>query len=380
MNKKLLAVAVATAVAAPVSALADVDVSAQIQVEASHFDQDNDRIDVRDTDGTRLSGSDASGDANFVAFSATEELGNGWTAFAKINFDFKSTGSSGLTGRDRFVGLKNDLIAISGGRINSAYKKASVRYDPFLATSLQARGNAGMSGGGDLGGFGHSSYIEDVIEVAVEPGYGFSANVQYIFDENEPLDGADGFRSNQNGGTVRDGSWSAFVKWNGALAGGEFGELEVMGSTSRARTDGNDDVPVSPGGKETFTNYKLGAKWSSDALTLAGQYENAEAGVLDSFASGNPNYTGTSGGNNDDEADIWFGSATYKIGNITLAGWGANYDQKNLDGNAWALGGFYNFSKRTRLHAGFRSTDLSGDGQVSDLDEEVWVTGLRFTL
>ncbi|MCB1875095.1 MAG: porin [Chromatiales bacterium] len=336
MKKQLIAIAVASALTAPVAALADVNVSATIQAEVSNFDNDT-------VDGIRTSDADESGGASAIAFTGSEKLDNGWTAFAKINFVFDPLANAGLGGRDSFVGLKNDAVSLSVGRMNSAYKKASVKYDPFLATSLQARGNGGMTGGAGLGHFNHSSYIEDVIEGQMTAG-GFTATLQYIADEID----------NQNGSNVEDGSYTGSLTYAAA-------NWEVVGATSHVETDGDD-----------FDSYKIGGKFWTGPLTLAVQYENAETGVL----------VGADSANNDDEAEILFGSATYALGNITLAGWVSQYEQDDLDGISYGIGGFYNLSKRTRLHAGYRSMDIDGDvaGTEASFQEDVVAAGIRFTL
>ncbi|MCB1874383.1 MAG: porin [Chromatiales bacterium] len=338
MNKKLLALAVAASLAPAVS-FADVSVSAGIQAEISDFDNNG------SLDGIRTGDADESGGYSFLKFTGSEKLDNGWTAFALINFAFNPTGNAGLTQRDSFVGLKNDVVSLSVGTINSGYKKASVAYDPFLATSLQARGNGGMSGGAGLGHFGHSSYLEDVIEVGVNAGP-VAINVQYIADEI----------GNQNGSGVEDGSYTGSLKYSA-------GAFEIVGAMNHAETASGD-----------YDGYKIGGKFHTGDLTLAAQYESTELGVFYSGA------TDAAGGNNDDEAEILFGSATYKLGSITLAGWVANYEQDDLDGVSYSLGGFYNFSKRTRIHAGYRSTDLEGDNGQADVEEDVVALGIRFVL
>ncbi|MCB1876105.1 MAG: porin [Chromatiales bacterium] len=339
MNKKLIALAVTSALATPFAALADVSVSAGIQTEISDFDNNG------SLDGVRTGDADESGGFSFIKFTGSEKLDNGWTAFGVINFSFDPTGNAGLGQRESYVGMKNDVFTFSTGTMNSSYKAVSVAYDPFLATSLQARGNGGMSGGAGLGNFGHSSYLEDVIHVIVKSG-AITADVQYIADEI----------ANQNGSGVEDGSYVAFLKY-------DAGSFEVFGATNHAETSGGD-----------FDGYKVGGKFQTGDLTLAAQYESTELGVF--YGDG----SGITGGNSDDEAEILFGSATYKLGNITLAGWVANYEQDDLDGVSFSLGGFYNFSKRTRIHAGYRSTDLEGDNGVADVEEDVVALGIRFVL
>ena len=101
MNKKLLAVAVAGTLAAPM-ALADVSTSGSIRVGVEASDGDWGVVNG----GSRL------------RFKASEDLGNGQTAFTTYEFGVSAdTGSigGGTTNRVTLVGLKGDWGSISLG-------------------------------------------------------------------------------------------------------------------------------------------------------------------------------------------------------------------------------------------------------------------------
>lgn len=352
MNKKLVALGVAAVIAAPAAALAEVSVGARLQVELTSYD------DGDTNDG--LYQGDVSEGSNYSAlwFEGTEELGNGWTAFGKINFNLDaSDDTDGIGRRDAFLGMKNEVFALSGGRINSAYKKASVQYDPFLATSLQARTNGGMSSGG----FGHTNYLEDIIEAAVKFG-AISAILQYSFDDNEVTFGGDTTNQIDDLTPLRskDGSYSAMLSWGP-------GPFELFGALSHAEIDEN-TIPVGSTLDDKADNWKLGGKWETGPFMVAAQYEEAELGTLNGRV------------NTDDPAKIFLVTGSWDFGNWTAAGWVSQYDQDNYgDGINYALGGMYNFSKRTRLHAGYRKMDIDLDGGGTD-EEDVWTLGMRFVL
>ena len=101
MNKKLLAVAVAGTLAAPM-ALADVSTSGSIRVG----------VEASDGDWAVVNG------GSRLRFKASEDLGNGQTAFTTYEFGVDAAGGSiggGSTNRVTLVGLKGDWGSISLG-------------------------------------------------------------------------------------------------------------------------------------------------------------------------------------------------------------------------------------------------------------------------
>ena len=110
MNKKLLAVAVAGTLAAPM-ALADVSTSGSIRVG----------VEASDGDWAVVNG------GSRLRFKASEDLGNGQTAFTTYEFGVDAAGGSiggGSTNRVTLVGLKGDWGSISLGSQWSATFRA----------------------------------------------------------------------------------------------------------------------------------------------------------------------------------------------------------------------------------------------------------------
>ena len=155
MNKTLLAVAVSAAMVASAAATAgDVKVYGQAQVEIGSYSEDTagsgkDGVMVEDLSRGR------------AGFKASEDLGNGLKAFAQFEWKVDTTeGGRDAGNRVAQVGLKGSFGSVAGGMLKSPYKYAGgVKYDPFVATALQARGNAGMTSGA----FGHNSFINDSV-------------------------------------------------------------------------------------------------------------------------------------------------------------------------------------------------------------------------
>jgi len=96
MKKTLIAAAVAAVVAAP--AFADVKVSGQVHQQFAK------------TDGSRT----AENSENGIYFNASEDLGNGLTAFAHIGLDVDGTAE---TGKDQKIGLKGSFGTVVFGQM-----------------------------------------------------------------------------------------------------------------------------------------------------------------------------------------------------------------------------------------------------------------------
>jgi hypothetical protein len=99
MKKTLIAAGIAAVMAAP--AFADVNVSGQVNVQMGKTGNAQSNI-ISD---------------NVVAFSASEDLGNGMSAFAKIMIDTDGTASNGE--KDAIIGLKSGMGTVVAGRMES---------------------------------------------------------------------------------------------------------------------------------------------------------------------------------------------------------------------------------------------------------------------
>ena len=326
MNKKLLALAVGTAFSAtPMFASAEVTVYGHAQVEVGTVDNGStDQTVVEDNARGR------------IGFKASEKLGNGLTAIAKYEFKADTTdnvtggnsSNAALTAREAFVGLKGGFGTVQLGNLKSAYKyTGGVKYDPFVATLIEARGANGMSRG-ELGNgsFGHNSFLTNSIGyMSPKIGGGFTGWATFNVDEN-------------GDGKGMDGDYSFGLKF----AQKAF-EVFVAGVNNDDAAGGD---AIKFGGMYKFGNFKV-----------VGQYEQL------SFAtSGTP------------DMDIYFVGGQAKFGNNVLV---AQFGNKDPGGTAsdldyFTIGLIHNLSKKTRLTAGFRSYEAN-----ATTDVDTFAVGMR---
>jgi len=333
MNKNLLSIAIAAALVAPMAAQAGVKLSGTIQAEVGTLEEGegSDRQTITDSDIT------GNGSPNKVRFDVSEKLGGGLTGFARFDWEFDTFNSKGdgqnWYNREKFIGLKGSMAHLKMGRIQGIYKTSTLGYDKWSSTSLQARnGGAGMSGGN----FGHSGFVDDVIELGFKAG-GLKGAVQYVADE-----------TNGNEGSIL-----------GAL---QYGSKTWQVTAAVANQEFNDS-------DSNNLNWKLAGKANFGGLYLALQYENVET---EQSKLGLPAAGQTDGV---DAADYIFGTVGYKMGNVELLGWvsSVSADVDDADAMGYSVGAKYHFNKRMFAYAGYHKTD----SDLDDKDIEAFVGGLR---
>jgi len=306
------------------------------QVEVASFDRDlagtggvTDGIDVVDNARGR------------VGFKASEDLGGGLKGIAKFEFKADTAdgvaeknatdsgggtikGQAALTPRESFVGLKGGFGQIEMGRLKSEYKyTGGAKYDPFVATTLEARGNGGMS----KGALGHNGFLTKSIAFRAKVGP-VKLGITYAPSEDDGLLSA----AVKGGGK----SWEAF--------------LAVIDNGDRAGT-----APGTP----SYSSVKFGGKVKIGGMhTIVGQFESTDPDAA-----------------NGREPTILFLGYHMKMGKNTLV---VQYGTTDADGGTdvdyFTLGVIHKFSKTMRLFGGYRST--SPDTTVSS-DTTVISVGLR---
>jgi len=165
MKKSLLTLAVASGLLASSAAFADdTTVYGLGQVEIASYGADSKGVAVVDNANGR------------VGVKSKEDLGEGMAALAKFEFKLdtadgnsntacsnatcSSTQGIALQARELMVGLKTGMGTVELGRLKSAYKYyGGVKYDPYVATVLQARNYGGMTGGT----YGSGGFLSDSI-------------------------------------------------------------------------------------------------------------------------------------------------------------------------------------------------------------------------
>ncbi len=325
MNKKIVALAVASALAAPLAAQAEVKVSGTLQAELVSISGDA----AGSPEGLHLTdaqegGAAGSGNAGEIAFSASEDLGGGLKAIAKYGMNVNVGGSSARGTRDSYIGLSGGFGTVLLGRLSSPYKSSTVKWDPFLATSFQARGNSGMSGL-------HNSYVDDVIAYANKFG---TATVVAAISLDE---------ANDNGDTNGKHAFTASV--NAPVGPVELALAYIDVSEYGEGPELGIGLPAGAAPNDTSA-FKVGVKWTSGAVTAAGQYEAIEIGGA--------------------EMDVVYLTGSYNMGANTLS---ASFGQTSPDGGDdetyFALGATHAFSKTTKAYVGYTSTDLDAAGDYS---------------
>ncbi len=328
MNKNLLNIAIAAALVAPLAAQAEVEVSGAIQAEIGTLEE-------RSAGRQTITDSDISGNGgpNKLKFDISESLGGGLTGFARLDWEFDTFNTVGdesnFKNREKYVGLEGSMAHLKMGRIQGVYKTSSLGYDKWNSTSLQARNGGGAMSGGN---FGHSSFVDDVLELGFNAG-GFKGTLQYIADETY----------------ANEGSMLGALQYAGKT-------WEVTAAVANQEFNNSDANNM---------NWKLAGKANFGALYLALQYESVETAQA---KLGLPAAGETDGV---DAADYVFTQLGYKMGNVELIGWvgwvgNAAFDSLNSLGDlkdktddaiSYSIGAKYHFSKRMFAYAGYHKTD-----------------------
>jgi predicted porin len=341
MNKNLIALAVAAAMAAPLAAQAEVTVSGGLQAEVVNLGGGAADTTITGNNAAGLYAMDAaenakqnSGNYGFLKFSSSEDLGGGMTAIATYNMNIAV--DNVLATRDAYIGLSGGFGTILAGRLSTPYKSSTVSWDPFLATAAQARGSNGMSGL-------HNSYVNNAVAYANKFG---SAKVVAAVVLDEATDGVDTTETN--------GKHAVSFSVNAPV-----GPVEL----ALAFIDVSEHADPVNGGAygKNMSATKVGVKWTSGAITVAGQYEMLDKG-FNTVA-------------NNEGINVMFVTASYAMGaNTVSASYGAD-DKKDAEGSYMAVGVKHTFSKNTSVFAAYRANDRDVTG--ADMDVNALTVGMR---
>ncbi|MEA1890044.1 MAG: porin [Pseudomonadota bacterium] len=339
MNKNLIALAVgATIAAAPIVATqADVKLWGRLQVELVGLDGGDANTQGNFDNQTEMG--DASGMSRW-GIDASKDLGNGLKAVGRYAFKMNPSNGAAQGTRDQWVGLKGGFGAVILGRQPTPYKmNGGVKWDPYVATFMQARAGGGMSGGA----IGHESFVNDVIAYASPKFAGINFQIGYVADENPTASGTGANGSVTAGGT------------------GVWGPVEVIAAYNNFRNRGTE---VAEGGDDV-KQWKVGARYKGNGLTAAIQYEDVDA-VGGIKVNGNK-LTSVGAGS------ILFLNLGYKFGNTLIAGnWGTtDADNDGQDVDYYAIGARYYFAKKVSTYVGFANTK-------TDTDYSMFGAGLRY--
>lgn len=350
MNKKIIALAVAAAFTAPMAAQAAVTTYGHAQVEYGVWGGDNGKVGTANVSNNGETVADAA--RGRIGFKASEDLGNGLKALAKFEFktdtsDGTSSGDISLTKRELMIGLKGGFGTVEMGRLKTAYKyTGGVKYDAYVATNLEARGNGGMSGKTGKGSInkaaGHNGFVDDSISYKNKFG-NMHFWLTYDLDTGK-VAGKDG-----NAMTAslkyKAKNWEVFV---GLV---------------------DDDIEV------TTTN---GAQ-AYDATKFGGSYKFGAHKVNVQVESGSFDKTGTS---DDTDLDNFYVNYSLKMGKNTLDVAVGNEEFDNFgsaddtDVDFFRVALRHSFSKNTSAWIGHRSSDTNVVATATDTGKSEDVTSL----
>lgn len=346
MQKKLLAIAVgATMVAAPMFAQADVKLKGQLEVELTNVDGGETATGATVYDSVTRQG-DYNGRSRWL-IDASKDLGNGLKAIGRVAWAINPSDGAAQKARDQYVGLAGGWGAVVAGRLPTPYKmNGGVKWDPFVATFMQARQQGGMSGSN----LGHNSFVNDIIAY-VMPELG-GVNATFAYHASDDLDNAPA-----DSGTYSIGGT------------GKWGPVEVILAYTKAKTDETvtDDI----------TQAKAGIRYKGNGLTAAWQYEDVDtSGPI--RADGLPTGFDATGGK------FNFLNLGYKFGNTLIAGNYGNFrseDDGDQDVDYGAIGVKYFFDKKVSLHGGYTYIDVQSGVNNPTADKgtyDIWGIGMRY--
>lgn len=263
-----------------------------------------------------------------------QDLGEGFTAFGKYEFQAGAPGASGLSDRDAYVGIRGDFGSLAMGRFNSAYKTTGgLEFDAFAYTGLEARGQGGMSSTA----FGTEGFVSHAVEYRTPlwtwgETQRFEAVMHYVAGE------ADTFTSP-----------TEEPRKDSAFAGLEYGygQFDFLIGGARDEATGS-------------TNVKAGIRLRTEDVTYLVQQESVEIGGYDPGGSGT----------------FALGAVQYRRGNTMYVAQVADYrsDRPGADASYFGVGLRYYLARNIWLTAGYRGTE----SDIGGLKGDALALGLRF--
>ena len=304
MTKKLLSFAVASILAAGVTAVqADATVYGKVLMSIDNSDNGD-----SDTNLNSRSGFGA------IGVKGSEDLGNGMSAIFQLEYGTNPAAGSEFGGRDQWLGLKGDFGMVRAGTVTTNYKQSGAKLDPMWRTSLDIRESGGLSG--LHGGKGEQGQGRATNTLRYDsPSFsGAKVVANYTLDSGNADD--------------EDGYGIGLHYEQGPL----FASVDYINNG----VDGEDDA------------WKIGGKYSMDAIALYGHYESG--GLVDTLSG-----AGESG------ANIWHLGASYTMGSTMFYGtFGQGDDDAGGEYDSWRLAVKHSMSKRTSVYGGFARVDVDG--------------------
>ena len=344
MTKKLLPSVIGMILAGGVAvAQADVQVMGHIDESVNYIDGQNSPFVTQGDTDTRFICTTCS-----VGFKGSEDLGNGLKALFFLDFQYDINNSTGLSGRDQYLGMGGNFGTLKVGTQSTVYKSHGAMLDPVYRTVAQQR---------DVG-------LQSTLHSQKgDSGQGRATNtVRYDSPSWNGLKLAATYTlTPDNSSNNDDNGYGAGVSY-------ENGGILVFADYLTNATGGDDEA------------YAVGGKYTLNNFAIFGQYEFDKGLITDSE-------TDTLGQNNTgDGADVWFAGATYTMGNnMIYGGYGQGDKAKTTDRvtnptpppntidvqtvsdkyKAWEVVGVHNFSKRTLAYLGYVFVDPDSTSDIT---------------
>ena len=386
MNKQLLTAALAAALVVPLSANAGMKVyghfNVEVAQESSSIDSNGDGLN----DGADKQGYTVEDNARGrIGVKGSEDLGGGLKGIAGAEWKIDTTqGGQSIGQRAAYAGLKGGFGTFKMGKLKTPYKYyGGVKYDPFVTTNLEARGNGGMGAGPDSGN-------------------GFNGA------DGKGAHGANSFLSDTL--SYKSPNWGGFGLW--ATLG-----LDQEGDDRDVKDTCTDDDGCTGAGGGNYGDYQLGLKYamkgklpfevgfvqnlnaSRDSRDFDGNAGNAAFKVFGSvgFKTGKikhkvvlQNEAVVETMNDPAAAErseaVLFLGYHLGFGKTTVVLQGASnvvdYDDVTAEdqtGTYTALGVVHKLGKKTKVYGGYRSSVWKDYGGVMDAEktETAFTVGLR---
>ncbi|HET7922533.1 MAG TPA: porin [Gammaproteobacteria bacterium] len=326
MNRVVAGAIAVVLVGTPVLCQADLTLYGRVYAEAA---KETSGKGATKLDTTTL---DDEQNAGRIGLKFSQKLDHGLSAFGKYEFNMNAPDATdNFTARESYVGIEGGFGSVAAGRFSGVYKTlGGTDFDPFIYTSLEARGYGGMSGSA----FGTSGYIGRAVQYqspvfGKDDGMHVRGAVQYGMDSTPGVTDAD------------RGSYLAGLSFGYGIA-----ELVAAVSHDKARDK---------------SNTKLGARIRSGDITWVVQSENVEEGGFDTAGAGT----------------FLFGGVEYRNGDLNYVAQVGSYrsDAASSNGSYFALGVQYFFAKNIWVTAGYRNTQ----SDVDSLNSSALVAGLNFS-
>ncbi len=330
------AMALAGAITLPTLAAADepaTSLSIFLRLQGEVTNASGDRPEFWGTEGLNFGdawtdGRPDRGNWSGLFFNAHHQMTDDTRVIARYAMNVTTEGQKDSE-RDIWIGVDSKRFGlIKFGREHSPYKMSTLRWDPFHATFMQARGNQGSAGSK----FGTNGFIDDSVSY-VHTLSGVKVSAMLGIDDAPTSEG------DTNGEHLMSFAITAPV-----------GPVELVAAYI--------DFSEYEGGPDDRTATKLGARYSSGPVALAAQYEMRDEGAED--------------------GDFVLLTGSYKMGKWTHS---LNYGQftddsgANNDGDYFAIGTKYTWTRIVSLHFGYKSSDRDIQG-----DDNVFGIGLRVGL